>query len=148
RHVLVCAAGCGREAAARVQARALLPAALPRRPLRRPGRRARRRTLVLAGRRGGRHWLRQRAGAGPARTRAARDARPGLTMEHAAGLRVVLAPNPGLMTGPGTNQYLLGSRDAVQLDAAPLDAENRRRFADQGVAVARLVLTHIHPDHV
>jgi len=69
-------------------------------------------------------------------------------MELAAGLRVVLAPNPGLMTGPGTNQYLLGERDAVQLDVAPLDAENRRRLADERIAVAQLVLTHIHPDHV
>ena len=69
-------------------------------------------------------------------------------MELASGLRVALAPNPGLMTGPGTNQYLLGARDAVQLDVAPLDAENRRRLADEDVTVARLVLTHIHPDHV
>src|SRR4029077_1044829 len=69
-------------------------------------------------------------------------------MELASGLHVVLAPNPGLMTGPGTNQYLLGARDAVQLDVAPLDAENRRRLADEAVTVARLVLTHIHPDHL
>ena len=69
-------------------------------------------------------------------------------MELASGLRVALAPNPGLMTGPGTNQYLLGARDAVQLDVEPLDAENRRRLADEDVTVARLVLTHIHPDHV
>ncbi len=69
-------------------------------------------------------------------------------MDLAPGLRVALAPNPGLMTGPGTNQYLLGSRDGVQIDAAPLDAENRRRLAAADVTVARLVLTHIHPDHV
>lgn len=69
-------------------------------------------------------------------------------MELASGLRVALAPNPGLMTGPGTNQYLLGTRAAVQLDAAPLDAENRRRLAAEGTTVARCVLTHIHPDHV
>src|SRR5262249_52599368 len=69
-------------------------------------------------------------------------------MELAEGLDVVLAPNPGLMTGPGTNQYLLGERDAVQLDAAPLVDGNRRRLAAEGIPVARLVLTHIHPDHV
>ena len=69
-------------------------------------------------------------------------------MELASGLRVALASNPGLMTGPGTNQYLLGTRDAVQIDAAPLDAENRRRLAGEGAAVGRCVLTHIHPDHV
>jgi recombination protein RecT len=69
-------------------------------------------------------------------------------MELADGLRVALAPNPGLMTGPGTNQYLLGTRDVLQIDAASLDAENRRRLAAEGGGVARCVLTHIHPDHV
>lgn len=69
-------------------------------------------------------------------------------MQLAAGLRVVLAPNPGLMTGPGTNQYLLGDGDVLQLDAAPLDAENRRRLAAAGPQASRLLLTHIHPDHV
>jgi glyoxylase-like metal-dependent hydrolase (beta-lactamase superfamily II) len=66
---------------------------------------------------------------------------------------VVLAPNPGLMTGPGTNQYLLGDgrRPAVLVDVAPYDAENARRL---GAAIARagglgaIVLTHVHPDHV
>jgi len=69
-------------------------------------------------------------------------------MELAPGLRVALAPNPGLMTGPGTNQYLLGTRDVVQIDAAPLDAENRCRLAAESRVVTRCVLTHIHPDHI
>jgi glyoxylase-like metal-dependent hydrolase (beta-lactamase superfamily II) len=66
------------------------------------------------------------------------------------GVRVVLAPNPGLMTGPGTNQYLLGVGDAppVLLDAAALDAENERRLRAATDRLAGLVLTHIHPDHV
>lgn len=65
-------------------------------------------------------------------------------------LRVVLAPNPGMMTGPGTNQYLFAGADPVLIDVAPLDDENRRRLeaACGGDAVARLLLTHIHPDHV
>ncbi len=66
----------------------------------------------------------------------------------APGLRVVLAPNPGLMTGPGTNQYVLGTRALLQIDAAALDDENRRRLAAAGGPVTQLVLTHIHPDHV
>ncbi|HWP64879.1 MAG TPA: MBL fold metallo-hydrolase [Candidatus Limnocylindria bacterium] len=65
------------------------------------------------------------------------------------GVRVVLAPNAGLMTGPGTNQYLLGEGgDAVLIDAAPLDDENRRRLATAGVQIHALYLTHVHPDHV
>jgi glyoxylase-like metal-dependent hydrolase (beta-lactamase superfamily II) len=64
--------------------------------------------------------------------------------------RAVLAPNPGIMTGPGTNQYLVGDDAPLLIDVAPYDAENRRRI-DAGLGGARLggiLLTHIHPDHV
>lgn len=67
-------------------------------------------------------------------------------------MEVVLAPNPGLMTGPGTNQWLLGAGTAapVVLDVAPYDAENARRIgaALGGARLGAIVLTHIHPDHV
>jgi glyoxylase-like metal-dependent hydrolase (beta-lactamase superfamily II) len=64
-------------------------------------------------------------------------------------LAVVLAPNPGPMTGPGTNQYLVGpDEDALVIDVAPLDDENARRFAAAGARIGRIVLTHVHPDHV
>ena len=66
----------------------------------------------------------------------------------APGLRAVLAPNPGPMTGPGTNQWVLGEDDAVVIDVAALDAENRRRFDATGARFGLLVLTHTHPDHV
>jgi glyoxylase-like metal-dependent hydrolase (beta-lactamase superfamily II) len=70
-------------------------------------------------------------------------------MDIAAGLRVALAPNPGPMTGPGTNQYLLHDRgEALLIDAAPLDDENRERMTATGVRPTALLLTHIHPDHV
>jgi len=71
-----------------------------------------------------------------------------VTAPIAPGLRVVLAPNPGPMTGPGTNQYLLGDADAVLLDVAELDAENHARLRGAGAALRGLVLTHTHPDHV
>jgi glyoxylase-like metal-dependent hydrolase (beta-lactamase superfamily II) len=65
------------------------------------------------------------------------------------GVRVVLAPNAGLMTGPGTNQYLVGEGDRpVLIDVAALDDENRRRIEATGAAPRALYLTHIHPDHV
>jgi glyoxylase-like metal-dependent hydrolase (beta-lactamase superfamily II) len=65
------------------------------------------------------------------------------------GVRVVLAPNAGIMTGPGTNQYLVGEGDeAVLIDCANLDDENRRRLAEAKVRLTALWLTHIHPDHV
>ncbi|MFN8542610.1 MAG: MBL fold metallo-hydrolase [Candidatus Binatia bacterium] len=64
------------------------------------------------------------------------------------GLRVVLAPNPGFMTGPGTNQYLLGDTAAVLIDAAAMSAENARRLDGTGARLVQLLLTHVHPDHV
>jgi glyoxylase-like metal-dependent hydrolase (beta-lactamase superfamily II) len=65
---------------------------------------------------------------------------------------VVTAPNPGMMTGDGTNQYLLGERRLLLIDAALgrgpnldlLDAEIR----GAGAEVATILLTHIHPDHL
>jgi glyoxylase-like metal-dependent hydrolase (beta-lactamase superfamily II) len=64
--------------------------------------------------------------------------------------RVVLAPNPGVMTGPGTNQYLVGDAAPLLIDVASYDAENRRRLDAglAGAALAAILLTHIHPDHV
>ncbi len=44
-------------------------------------------------------------------------------------LTVVVAPNPGLMTGPGTNQWVLGDAEPLVIDTAPYDAENARRLA-------------------
>jgi glyoxylase-like metal-dependent hydrolase (beta-lactamase superfamily II) len=54
------------------------------------------------------------------------------------------------MTGPGTNQYLVGfgDRPPVLMDAAPLDAENERRLLAETERLTALLLTHIHPDHV
>jgi glyoxylase-like metal-dependent hydrolase (beta-lactamase superfamily II) len=59
----------------------------------------------------------------------------------------VLAPNPGLMTGPGTNQWMLGAGAPLLIDVAPYDAENARRLAAAEPPSA-ILLTHIHPDHV
>jgi glyoxylase-like metal-dependent hydrolase (beta-lactamase superfamily II) len=65
-------------------------------------------------------------------------------------VRTVLAPNPGLMTGPGTNQYVIGGDSAVVIDVAGYDEENARRFASTlgDARPAAILLTHIHPDHV
>jgi glyoxylase-like metal-dependent hydrolase (beta-lactamase superfamily II) len=68
------------------------------------------------------------------------------------GLRVVTAPNPGFMTGDGTNQYLLGDTRLTLIDAALgagpnldlLDAE----LAGAAARVEQILLTHIHPDHL
>jgi glyoxylase-like metal-dependent hydrolase (beta-lactamase superfamily II) len=67
-------------------------------------------------------------------------------------LRVVTAPNPGFMTGAGTNQYLLGRARVTMIDAALGAGPNldllERELADAGATVVQILLTHIHPDHL
>ncbi len=67
-------------------------------------------------------------------------------------LRVVTAPNPGFMTGEGTNQYLLGAKQLTLIDAALGAGPNldhlRRELAEAGASVEQILLTHIHPDHL
>mgnify|MGYP001818235075 CR=1 FL=1 len=62
----------------------------------------------------------------------------------------ILAPNPGLFTGPGTNTYLLGSdSDAVVIDPGPVDRNHLTAILDavEGSNVSGVLVTHSHPDH-
>ena len=68
--------------------------------------------------------------------------------------RCVLAPNPSPMTLEGTNTWVIaepGSARAVVVDPGPDDEAHLRRVHDQVTAadrtVARILLTHSHPDH-
>ena len=63
---------------------------------------------------------------------------------------VVLAPNPGLMTGPGTNTWVVSqSGDAVVVDPGPMIPEHLDAIAAAvaDLTVVALVVTHTHPDH-
>jgi glyoxylase-like metal-dependent hydrolase (beta-lactamase superfamily II) len=65
-----------------------------------------------------------------------------------AGVRRIVAPNAGMMTGPGTNTYLLGTRDVAVLDPGPDDAAHLRAIL--GAADDRIrwvIVTHTHRDH-
>jgi len=64
------------------------------------------------------------------------------------GLRRLLAPNPSMMTGPGTNTYLFGSEEIAVLDPGPLiesHLDTIQRVA--GAPVRWVLVTHTHPDH-
>jgi glyoxylase-like metal-dependent hydrolase (beta-lactamase superfamily II) len=73
-------------------------------------------------------------------------------MRIEAGLRVVTAPNPGMMTVAGTNQYLIGTKRLTLVDAALGSGENvdrlERELGEAGARVEQILLTHIHPDHI
>lgn len=60
------------------------------------------------------------------------------------------APNPGMMTGPGTNSYLVGTADTgyIVIDPGPdHEAHLRRLFDATGGRIEAIVCTHSHPDH-
>jgi glyoxylase-like metal-dependent hydrolase (beta-lactamase superfamily II)/8-oxo-dGTP pyrophosphatase MutT (NUDIX family) len=61
---------------------------------------------------------------------------------------VVLAPNPGVMTGPGTNTYIVGSGPTVVIDPAVDDEEYIGTVADAAGDVVQILITHRHEDHV
>jgi glyoxylase-like metal-dependent hydrolase (beta-lactamase superfamily II) len=64
------------------------------------------------------------------------------------GVRRIVAPNPGLMTGPGTNTYLLGTREIAVLDPGPDDASHLDAIVAAGGGLIRwVVVTHTHRDH-
>jgi glyoxylase-like metal-dependent hydrolase (beta-lactamase superfamily II) len=58
------------------------------------------------------------------------------------------APNPGTMTGPGTNSYLVGTDELVVVDPGPDDDGHVDALAVAGQGRIRtIVVTHTHPDH-
>ena len=66
----------------------------------------------------------------------------------APGLRRIVAGNAGLMTGPGTNTYLLGLREVAVLDPGPDDERHLEAILSAaGSAIRWIIVTHTHPDH-
>jgi hydroxyacylglutathione hydrolase len=62
----------------------------------------------------------------------------------------VLAPNPGIYTGPGTNTYLVGDRgEVVILDPGPIIDSHLLAILDTvgGRTVTAVIATHTHSDH-
>jgi recombination protein RecT len=60
------------------------------------------------------------------------------------------APNPGAMTGPGTNSYLVGDPHTgyIAIDPGPDDSEHiERLWQAAGGDIRMIVCTHSHPDH-
>ncbi len=63
-------------------------------------------------------------------------------------VRRIVAPNPGVMTGPGTNTYLLGDAEVAVLDPGPdIPAHIDAILETAGDRIRWIVCTHTHPDH-
>jgi glyoxylase-like metal-dependent hydrolase (beta-lactamase superfamily II) len=64
------------------------------------------------------------------------------------GIVRITAPNPGVMTGPGTNSYVVGERELVVVDPGP-DIESHIGVLREAVGdrLKWIVCTHTHLDH-
>jgi glyoxylase-like metal-dependent hydrolase (beta-lactamase superfamily II) len=74
---------------------------------------------------------------------------PGKVIRLSPLVRRVLAPNPNIMTGPGTNTYLIGTDEVAVIDPGPDDHEEHLdAVARAGEGRIRWILvTHTHADH-
>jgi glyoxylase-like metal-dependent hydrolase (beta-lactamase superfamily II) len=73
---------------------------------------------------------------------------PGAVATLSPLVRRVLAPNPGIMTGPGTNTYLIGGDQLAVIDPGPADDAHLDAVAAAGADRIRWILvTHTHLDH-
>jgi glyoxylase-like metal-dependent hydrolase (beta-lactamase superfamily II)/8-oxo-dGTP pyrophosphatase MutT (NUDIX family) len=79
------------------------------------------------------------------------DIVPGRVVRLSPGVLRVTAPNAGVMTGPGTNSYLVGCPQANRwtvIDPGPADAAHLQALlAAAPGPVERILVTHTHIDH-
>ena len=73
---------------------------------------------------------------------------PGEVVEVSPLVRRITAPNPGMMTGPGTNAYIIGTKDLALIDPGP-DIESHRDviLKTVGKSLRWILCTHTHKDH-
>lgn len=75
-------------------------------------------------------------------------AEPGRPVALSPGVVRLTAPNPGPMTGPGTNSYLVGTTEVVVVDPGPDEPAHVDALVEAGAGRVRwIVVTHTHPDH-
>ena len=74
---------------------------------------------------------------------------PGAATRLSPRVLRVTARNPGAMTGPGTNSYLVGAGDQwAVLDPGPADDRHLQALLDAAPGPIRYILvTHTHQDH-
>ena len=76
------------------------------------------------------------------------DLAAGELLQLAPGVNRLIAPNPGMMTGPGTNTYLLGDKEIAVIDPGPaIDAHIDLICEIAPGPIKWILVTHTHPDH-
>lgn len=72
-------------------------------------------------------------------------------MASVAGVELVRAPNPGPLTGSGTNTWVYGRGDTVVIDPGPADEGHLAQVVAAATRRGRILavaVTHHHPDHL
>jgi glyoxylase-like metal-dependent hydrolase (beta-lactamase superfamily II) len=73
---------------------------------------------------------------------------PGKVYQLSPLTRRITAPNPGKMTGAGTNTYLVGHQQVAVIDPGPDIDSHVAAILEAGAGNIRwVVVTHTHPDH-
>jgi glyoxylase-like metal-dependent hydrolase (beta-lactamase superfamily II) len=76
------------------------------------------------------------------------DLQPGIPQRLDGEVTRIVAPNAGVMTGPGTNTYLVGTRELAVVDPGPDDESHVQAILNAGAGRIRWILcTHTHSDH-
>ncbi len=73
---------------------------------------------------------------------------PGIPKRLDRHVTRITAPNPGAMTGPGTNTYLVGEKEIAVIDPGPALDSHIAKIIETGAGRIRWILTtHTHMDH-
>ncbi|MEO7728444.1 MAG: MBL fold metallo-hydrolase [Burkholderiales bacterium] len=73
---------------------------------------------------------------------------PGEVVRISPLVRRLTAPNPGMMTGPGTNSYIVGEKALALIDPGPdMEAHLQATLAVVGDKLRWILCTHTHMDH-
>ncbi len=76
------------------------------------------------------------------------DIVPGIPVKISENVRRIVAPNPSIMTGTGTNTYIVGDRPSIVIDPGPEIESHLNVILDaSGGNINSVLLTHTHPDH-
>ncbi len=77
------------------------------------------------------------------------DLTPGKAVQISEYITRIVADNGSVMTGAGTNSYLIGKEKLALIDPGPISENHCKQIiaAAQGREISHILLTHTHSDH-
>jgi len=74
--------------------------------------------------------------------------KPDQVVELSPKVRRITAANPSMMTGPGTNTFIIGNDRLTVIDPGPALVEHTEAIVDYcDGRLEQILVTHTHPDH-